>query len=29
MYEACGRLYQAGLRGCSEVEEGSCAVHGG
>ena len=22
MYEACGRLYQAGLRGCSEVEEG-------
>jgi len=29
MYEACGRLYQAGLRGCSEVEEGSCTGHGG
>lgn len=29
MYEACGRLYKAGLRGCSEVEEGSCAAHGG
>jgi predicted transcriptional regulator len=29
MYEACGRLYQAGMRGCSEVEEGSCAPHGG
>jgi len=28
MYEACGRLYQAGLRGCSEVEEGSSAAHG-
>jgi predicted transcriptional regulator len=28
MYEACGRLYQRGLRGCSEVEEGSCAVDG-
>jgi predicted transcriptional regulator len=29
MYEACGRLYQRGLPGCSEVEEGSCAAHGG
>ena len=29
MYEACGRLYQAGLRGCSEVEEGSRATCGG
>jgi predicted transcriptional regulator len=24
MYEACGRLYQHGLSGCSEAEEGSC-----
>jgi predicted transcriptional regulator len=23
MYEACGRLYQHGLKGCSELEEGS------
>jgi predicted transcriptional regulator len=29
MYEACGRLYQRGLPGCSEVDEGSCAAHGG
>ncbi|HYB19967.1 MAG TPA: DRTGG domain-containing protein [Thermodesulfobacteriota bacterium] len=29
MYEACGRLYRAGLRGCSEVEEGSGTAHGG
>jgi predicted transcriptional regulator len=29
MYEACGRLYQMGLPGCSETEEGSCAAHGG
>jgi len=29
MYEACGRLYRAGLRGCSEVKEGSCATYGG
>ena len=29
MYEACGRLYRAGLRGCSEVEEGGCASDGG
>ena len=29
MYEACGRLYQRGLPGCSEIEEGSCAAHGG
>ena len=28
MYEACGRLYQRGLPGCSEAEEGSCADHG-
>ncbi len=28
MYEACGRLYQAGLRGCSEVEEGSGTTNG-
>jgi len=28
MYEACGRLYMQGLRGCSEVEEGSCTVDG-
>lgn len=28
MYEACGRLYQRGLPGCSEAEEGSCAVDG-
>lgn len=25
MYEACGRLYQHGLPGCSETEEGSCS----
>jgi len=29
MYEACGRLYRAGLQGCSEVEEGRCAPHAG
>ena len=28
MYEACGRLYQGGLPGCSEAEEGSCAANG-
>ncbi len=28
MYEACGRLYSHGLKGCSEVEEGSYIVHG-
>ncbi len=28
MYEACGLLYQHGLKGCSEVEEGSCAANG-
>ncbi|MBI4495771.1 MAG: hypothetical protein HY697_02440 [Deltaproteobacteria bacterium] len=28
MYEACGRLYQRGLPGCSEVEEGSGAENG-
>ncbi len=28
MYEACGRLYAHGLKGCSETEEGSCAIHG-
>ena len=27
MYEACGRLYQRGLPGCSETDEGSCAAH--
>ncbi len=27
MYEACGRLYRAGLRGCSEVEEGGSSPH--
>ncbi len=29
MYEACGRLYRAGLQGCSEAEEGSGSAHGG
>ena len=29
MYEACGRLYRRGLPGCSEIDEGSCAAHGG
>jgi predicted transcriptional regulator len=29
MYEACGRLYQRGLPGCSEAEEGSCAADEG
>ncbi len=28
MYEACGRLYAHGLKGCSEVEEGNYIVHG-
>ncbi len=28
MYEACGRLYRHGLKGCSEVEEGSCTTDG-
>jgi hypothetical protein len=28
MYEACGRLYAHGLKGCSEVEEGSYIGHG-
>ncbi len=28
MYEACGRLYAHGLKGCSEVEEGSYIAHG-
>ncbi len=28
MYEACGRLYRAGLRGCSEVEEGRSSHDG-
>ena len=29
MYEACGRLYRAGLPGCSEAEEGGGSAHGG
>jgi len=29
LYEACGRLYMRGLRGCSEGEEGSCVGDGG
>jgi hypothetical protein len=29
MYEACGLLYQRGLPGCSEAEEGSCAADEG
>lgn len=28
MYEACGRLYQHGLPGCSEAEEGGLAADG-
>jgi len=28
MYEACGRLYQHGLPGCSEAEEGSSLADG-
>jgi len=28
MYEACGRLYRAGLPGCSEVREEGSSIHG-
>ncbi len=27
MYEACGRLYKHGLKGCSEVQERCCAAN--